>query len=79
MINVTNKENSQAVEIKQCANGYIVMVGCKTIVFESLESLITELREYFNNPSQYEKEFHAAHYEDNIPSIVKQLDPMSSM
>ena len=45
--------------IKQVDNGYIVTVGCKTLVFESRKRLLDELDRYMRNPAKAEKEYNA--------------------
>ena len=62
MIDIINKKESRPVSIQQCLNGYIVTVGCTTVVFNSLDSLVNELREYFNNPHDYEHTLTAQRY-----------------
>ena len=45
------------VQIKACSNGFMVDVGCKTVVFEDLERMIGELRRYYADPDVVEKEY----------------------
>ena len=45
------------VKIKKAMNGYIVEVGCQTLVFETEGKLINELTRYLNNPGKVEKEY----------------------
>lgn len=43
--------------IKPVLNGYIVEVGCQTVVFETMDRMLYELRRYLENPSVVEKEY----------------------
>lgn len=45
------------VKISACMNGFIVRVGCQTLVFTSALELLTALREYLANPEQVERNF----------------------
>lgn len=38
-------------------NGYIVHVGCKTVVFESLEKMLKEMGRYYKGPQKVQKEY----------------------
>lgn len=38
-------------------NGFIAKVGCQTLVFETVGSLLGSLGAYLNNPEQTEKEY----------------------
>lgn len=40
--------------------GVIVRVGCAELSFTSTNKLLTALREYFKDPEQAEKDYHAA-------------------
>lgn len=41
--------------IKAVLNGWTVKVGCQTMVYSSLDALITDLREYLTDPEAKEK------------------------
>lgn len=43
--------------IKKAINGYVCKVGCKTVVFETLEKMLKELERYYKNPMAVEKEY----------------------
>ena len=45
------------IQIHPAMNGYIVYVGCRTIVFESAASLLSELKAYLNNPRDVEERY----------------------
>ena len=45
------------VTIHKVMNGYVVQVGCQTLVFETREKLIFELSRYLAAPEQVEKQF----------------------
>lgn len=43
--------------INACLNGYIVQVGCQTIVFPTQYALVSELIRYLESPEKVEQEF----------------------
>lgn len=43
--------------ITPALNGWIVKVGCATVVFENLEPMLNELRRYVRTPERVEKEY----------------------
>lgn len=52
--------NSRAVRniaINPVLNGFIVAVGCQTVVFKSDTELLLALAEYLKNPSKVEDEY----------------------
>jgi len=57
------------ISIHAVLNGFVVQVGCQTIVFNTVESLASNLVLYLNNPSEFEKEFvHTAiNHEHTLP------------
>ena len=42
------------VSIRQVHNGFTVMVGCQTFVFEAFDTLASYMKEYFSNPRETE-------------------------
>ena len=38
-------------------NGFIVKCGCQKVVFNSLDVMAEEIKKYFKNPEQVEKEY----------------------
>jgi len=48
------------IKIKPALNGWIVEVGCKKVVFNSLREMIDEIKAYIADPEEAEK-----HYMDN--------------
>lgn len=46
-----------SLSINKCLNGYILNVGCQTVVFETSEKLLSELKRYIDNQSEVEKEY----------------------
>ncbi len=46
------------ISINAVDNGYIVHVGCKTLVTTSRKELLSELARYFENPEKVEKEYY---------------------
>ncbi len=49
------------VTISKVMNGFIVRVGCQTLVFDTREGLLRELRLYLENPTKIEQEYTAAY------------------
>lgn len=45
------------ITINSALNGFIVQVGCQTIVVEGVDKLCSELRRYIANPENVEKEY----------------------
>lgn len=45
------------INITQVNHGYIVVIGCQTIVVETKERLIEKLAEYITNPSEAEQKY----------------------
>lgn len=43
--------------IRTCLNGYIVQVGCQTVVFEDKNKLMSELFSYLTEPEATEKRY----------------------
>ena len=50
MLNIDPVPQAKHVSIRTASNGYIVDVGCMTFVTQSLDQLLTSLREYYDNP-----------------------------
>ena len=38
-------------------NGFVVRVGCGLFVYNSLRSMLKDLREYLSDPQKFEKEY----------------------
>ena len=49
--------NNHNVGINKVTNGFIVTVGCKTLVFLSLDDLIIAMRLYYGNPEEAYKKY----------------------
>ncbi len=47
----------KTVTIKPVLNGWIVKVGCQTVVFEKLNTMLDELRRYIEYPEETEKRY----------------------
>ena len=43
------------IKIRKAMNGFIVDVGCQTLVFDSVRSLVDALRQYLTEPEETEK------------------------
>lgn len=67
------------IEIAVVLNGYIAKVGCQTVVFQSLDELMTAMRRYLLDPAGEEQRFvkEAKNgYDANAPAMAAQ--PMMS-
>ena len=49
----------RTVSISKCMNGYIVQVGCQTLVFNYAEAMLGELDKYLKDPEGVEKAYTA--------------------
>ena len=50
-------QTAQEVKIQKVLNGYILKIGCKTVVFEQKNQMLLELARYYDNPQAVEKEY----------------------
>ena len=49
----------RSIEINAALNGYIVRVGCQTVVFEDRKRMLENLDGYLTSPASFEKTFRA--------------------
>jgi hypothetical protein len=54
---LTQNYKSQEIIILQVLNGYCVQVGCKTVVFESKEKMLSELARFLSYRDAVAKEY----------------------
>lgn len=59
--NKTMNNRIRPVQIQQVMNGYLVQVGCQTLVFESQSTLLVELGKYMEQPETIEREYRHKH------------------
>lgn len=45
------------ITIRTVLNGYVVQVGCQTVVYNSVDTLLVELRNYLIDPEDAEKRY----------------------
>lgn len=50
-------QQARDIIIKKVLNGYILKVGCQTVVFEQKNQMLSEIGRYYDNPSLVEKEY----------------------
>ena len=55
-------EKFYRVGINPVLRGFVVTVGCQTLVFETVASLLFAINEYYNNPDDAEKKYSAKSY-----------------
>ena len=48
---------ARTIIIEPCLNGFVVKVGCQTVVFNKLDTLMRLLSEYFVTPDLIEQDF----------------------
>ncbi len=66
------------INIQAVLNGYVVRVGCQTVVFQSLEDLLAEMRKYLTDPEQTEaryREFPNARFTLRGPEVAPNVAP----
>lgn len=50
-------KHMREINIRQVLNGFVVGVGCQTVVFTDIDTLCHQLKEYSIAPSEVEKKF----------------------
>ena len=50
-------KNIRDIRISSASNGYVVQVGCTTLLFTDMEAFLRELRAYLTDPNRAEKTF----------------------
>lgn len=60
------------IQIDGCLNGWIVKVGCRTVVFTDKVKLVGDLLRYLENPQTVEDEYQKAAVNDCIPEPANQ-------
>jgi hypothetical protein len=63
--------------VRPVLNGYIVHIGCQTVVFESRQGLISAITEYLKEPEVVESRWlkHALNAGELGPSLYEQPNP----
>lgn len=56
---IPKKGKARQIQINQADHGYIVNVGCQTLVFESMDTLIEKLTAYLKDPNATETKWMA--------------------
>ena len=51
------EQGNHSITINQVLNGFIVQIGCKVVIFETREKMLTELERYLKNRKDVEKEY----------------------
>jgi hypothetical protein len=59
------------IKIRPVYNGFVVTVGCQDFVFNSMESLVNHITNYYTNPDKYESKF----LEDNKVNDTMRTPP----
>ena len=63
---------ARQITITQADEGYIVTVGCQTVVREDRHRLIADLAMYLANPEAYEKEYYRTHPDAQGPATASE-------
>ncbi len=56
-IRPTGAKGPRVITITPALNGFIVQIGCQTVVFKGLTTLLDELYRYYYNPREVEREY----------------------
>lgn len=64
------------IQISPVLNGYIVKVGCQTVVFDSRDELLTSLSSYLKDPDAIEK-FYLMNAVNKMPEACVERAPSS--
>ena len=51
--------NLREINIKPLSSGFLVNVGCQTVAVETVETLVSNLTAYLNNPMAFEKAWYS--------------------
>lgn len=65
------------IKIKPCLNGFIVEVGCQTVVFNTPDQLGAEISRFYKDPNKVEQEFIAKRVNDMManPAPTPDVNP----
>lgn len=69
---------TREITITPVLNGFVVQVGCQRVVFDSVKDMTSQIKRYYKNPDQIEKEFveHALNKTlQNVPQPVNCTSP----
>ncbi len=74
----------RSIKIEAVLNGFIVYIGCQTLVFDSAAVLADELERYLKNPMEVEKEYlnksvNAKHTTPEAISLVPEDNPRPTL
>lgn len=54
---VDDPNEPKTITICRQLNGFVVVVGCRNVVFESQEKMLKEIGRYLDDPQKVEKEY----------------------
>lgn len=63
------------IALRRVVNGYVVGVGCMEFVFNSFDELVSELREYHDDPRAAEKKWLSTMEEQNLSLSTQPCAP----
>jgi hypothetical protein len=66
------------VKISPVLNGWIVTVGCQSVVFQDREVMIGEVDRYIGDPDKVEKEYMAKAKNKMDSDVETGIDPLDS-
>lgn len=70
-VGISNQQKPRSISIEPKANGYTLGIGCQTFVFESLDSMVYRIHEYYTNPAEVELHFQST---NKLPITVSKKD-----
>jgi hypothetical protein len=56
-IPTATQQDPREIRIFKVLNGFVVFCGCKKVVFENKDNMISEISRYYDNPAKVEKEY----------------------
>jgi len=61
------------IHIRPVLNGFVVNVGCQTVVFSTIEMMTTELARYYKDPEKVERDYRAAALNKTLEGAVAEV------
>jgi len=62
------------ITIRTVLNGFVVQVGCQTVVFENKDTMLTEIGRYISDPDGVEKDYIAKSINSNVINMRMRPD-----
>ncbi len=68
----------RAISITACLNGWIVTVGCQTVVYQERNQLVSDLDAYLKDPAATEARFLKSSVNQGVLGAVQPPSPMNT-